>query len=330
MRRREFITLLGAAASLPWPVAARAQQPARMRRVGVLSNLPSDDPESTARNTAFLQALQELGWTDGRNVRIDIRWSAGDPERIRKYVAELLALVPDVILATGASITGPLQRATRTVPIVFVNVTDPVGAGLVDSLARPSGNATGFALFEYNTSGKWIELLKQIAPHVTRAAVLRDHASSTGLGQFAAIQSAATPLGVELRPVSVLDAREIERSITAFAQSSNGGLIVTSGAYAIVHRELILTLAARLRLPAVYAYRSLVTSGGLISYVPNPIEPYRRAAGYVDRILKGEKPDNLPVQAPVKFDLTINLNTAKTLGLEVPAMLLATADEVIE
>jgi putative ABC transport system substrate-binding protein len=329
MKRRDFISLLGGAAAA-WPLAARGQQGERMRRIGVINNLPGDDPEATARNAAFLQALQELGWTDGRDVRIDIRWGAGDPERIRKYVAELLALAPDVILATGASTVGPLQRATRTVPIVFVNVTDPVGAGLVESLARPGGNATGFALFEYSTSGKWVELLKQIAPGLTRAAVLRDHINPTGLGQFAAVQSAATPLGIELRPVGVRDAGEIERSITAFAQSPNGGLIVTSGAFAIVHRELILALAARHRLPAVYAYRSLVTNGGLVSYVPNPVDPYRRAAGYVDRILKGEKPADLPVQAPTKYELVINLKTAKALGLEVPPMLLATADEVIE
>jgi putative tryptophan/tyrosine transport system substrate-binding protein len=322
MKRREFIALLGGATAT-WPHAARAQQRERMRRIGVLSTLPADDPEATARTAAFLQTLQELGWTDGRNVRIDIRWGAGDPERIRKYVAELVALKPDVILATGASTVGPLQRATRTVPIVFVQVTDPVGAGLVESLARPGGNATGFALFEYSTSGKWLELLNQIAPRVTRAAVLRDQTSQTGLGQFAAIQSAAPPLGIELRPVGVRDAGEIERT-------SNGGLIATTGAYALVHRELILALAGRHMLPAVYPYRSLVTDGGLISYAPDTIDPYRRAAGYVDRILKGEKPADLPVQAPTKYQLVINLKTAKALGLEVPPTLLARADEVIE
>jgi ABC-type uncharacterized transport system substrate-binding protein len=329
MKRREFIALLGGATAT-WPHAARAQQRERMRRIGVLSTLPADDPEATARTAAFLQTLQELGWTDGRNVRIDIRWGAGDPERIRKYVAELVALKPDVILATGASTVGPLQRATRTVPIVFVQVTDPVGAGLVESLARPGGNATGFALFEYSTSGKWLELLNQIAPRVTRAAVLRDQTSQTGLGQFAAIQSAAPPLGIELRPVGVRDAGEIERGITALAQTSNGGLIATTGAYALVHRELILALAGRHMLPAVYPYRSLVTDGGLISYAPDTIDPYRRAAGYVDRILKGEKPADLPVQAPTKYQLVINLKTAKALGLEVPPTLLARADEVIE
>jgi putative tryptophan/tyrosine transport system substrate-binding protein len=327
--RREFITLLGSAAAA-WPLAARAQQGERMRRIGVLSTLPADDPEATARTAAFLQTLQELGWTDGRNVQIDIRWGAGDAERIRKYVAELVALKPDVVLATGASSVGPLQGATRTVPIVFVQVTDPVGAGLVESLARPGGNATGFALFEYSTSGKWLELLKQIAPRVTRPAVLRDQTSQTGLGQFAAIQSAASPLGIELRPVGVRDAGEIERGITALAQSANHGLIATTGAYVLLHRELILALAARHRLPAIYPYRSLVTNGGLISYAPDSIDPYRRAAGYVDRILKGEKPADLPVQQPTKYELVINLKTAKALGLEVPPTLLARADEVIE
>src|SRR5262245_20616789 len=329
MRRREFITLLGGAAA-SWPLAARTQQVEQMRRVGVISTLPADDPEGTARTTAFLQTLQELGWTDGRNLRIDIRWGAGDPERIRKYVAELLALKPDVVLATGASTMGPLQRATRTVPIVFVQVTDPVGAGLVESLARPGGNATGFALFEYSLSAKWLELLRQIAPGLTHVAVLREQTSQTGLGQFAAIQSAAAPLGILLRPVGVRDADELERGVGATAQSPNGGLIATTGAYTLVHRELILALAARHRLPATYPYRSLVAAGGLISYAPDTIDPYRRAAGYVDRILKGEKPADLPVQAPVKFELTINLKTAKALGLTVPPTLLATADEVIE
>ena len=329
MRRREFITLLGGAAAA-WPLAARAQQLEGMRRIGVLSTLPADDPEGTARTAAFLQTLQELGWTDGRNVRFDIRWGAGDSERIRTYVAELVALKPDVILATGASSVGPLQRTTRTVPLVFVQVTDPVGAGLVESLARPGGNATGFALFEYSTSGKWLELLKEIAPGVTRVAVLRDQASQTGLGQFAAIQSAASPLGIDLRPIGVRDAGEIERGIATLTQSANGGLIATTGAYTLVHRELILALAARHRLPAVYPYRSLVRDGGLISYGPDTIDPYRRAASYVDRILKGEKPADLPVQAPVKFDLVINLRTAKALGLDVPPVLLARADEVIE
>jgi len=328
LKRREFIALLGGAAA--WPVAVRAQQADVVRRIGVLSTLPADDPEGTARTTAFLQALDGLGWSDGRNLRVDIRWGAGDAERIRKYVAELIAFKPDVILATGVSTVAPLQRATRTVAIVFVQVTDPVGAGLVESLARPGGNATGFALFEYSTSGKWLELLKEIAPRLTRVAVLREQASQTGLGQFAAIQSSAQPLGIDLRPVSVRDAGEIERGITALGQSGNGGLILTTGAYAILHRELILKLAARQRLPAIYPYRSLVTDGGLVSYVPDSIDPYRRAASYVDRILRGDKPTNLPVQAPTKYELVINLKTAKALGLDVPATLLARADEVIE
>ena len=332
MKRREFITLLCGAAFTPLApsFAARAQQAEGVRRVGVLSTLPADDPEGTARTIAFVQVLKELGWSDGRNLRIDVRWGAGDAERIRKYVAELIALSPDVILATGASSVGPLQQATRTIAVVFVQVTDPVGAGLVESLARPGGNATGFALFEYSTSGKWLELIKEIAPRVTRVAVLRDQASQTGLGQFAAIQSSAPPLGIELRPVGVRSAEEIERGITALTQSPNSGLIVTTGAYALVHRELILKLAARHRLPAIYPYRSLVTDGGLISYTPDSIDPYRRAAGYVDRILRGEKPADLPVQQPTKYSLVINLKTAKALGLNVPPTLLARADEVIE
>ena len=330
MRRRNFITLLGGAAA-GWPLVARAQQGERVRRIGVLSTIPADDPEAAARSAAFLQTLQELGWTDGRNVRIDTRSSApSDIERIRKYAGELVVLAPDVILTNGIGGVRVLQQATRTVPIVFVNVTDPVGAGLVESLAHPGGNATGFTLFEYSTSGKWLELLKQIAPHVTRAAVLRDHTSPSGLGQFAAIQSAAPPLGVELNPIGVRNAAEIERGITALTRSPNGGLIVTVGTFAFVHREPIITLAARHRLPAVYGYRSLVTGGGLISYGTDTINSYRRAATYVDRILKGEKPADLPVQAPTKYDLVINLKTAKALGIEVPASVLARADEVIE
>ena len=327
--RREFITLLGGAAAA-WPLAARAQQGERMRRIGVLSSLAADDPEAAARNAAFLQTLQELGWTDGRNVRIDYRWSAGNAERIRKHAGELLALAPNVVLANGTTAVVLLQQATRSVPIVFVQLTDPVGAGIVESLAQPGGNATGFTLFEYSTSGKWLELLKQIAPGVTRAAVVRDPTIATGPGQFAAIQSVAPSLGVELRPVDIRDAGEIERAITAFARGPNGGLIVSSGGFVFVHRELIIALAARHRLPAVYPYRSLVTSGGLISYGTDSIDSYRRAAGYVDRILKGEKPADLPVQAPTKYELVINLKTAKSLGLEVPATLLARADEVIE
>jgi ABC-type uncharacterized transport system substrate-binding protein len=334
MKRRQFITLLGGAAAA-WPLAARAQQRERMRRIGVLTALPSDDPEGMARIGAFLQELQQLGWTDGRNVRIDYRWGADDTERIRaerirKYVAELVELAPDVVLVNGASSLRPLQEATRTVPIVFVQVTDPVGGGYIDSLARPGGNTTGFTLFEYSTSGKWMELLKEIAPGVTRVAVLRDQSIGSGTGQFGVIQAVAPSLGVELRPLGVRDAGEIERGVSAFARGGNGGLIVTSGAFAFIHRKLIITLAARYRLPAVYPYRSSVTGGGLISYGSDSIDAYRRAASYVDRILRGEKPADLPVQAPTKFEMVINLKTAKALGLEIPPSLLARADEVIE
>jgi putative ABC transport system substrate-binding protein len=329
MRRREFITVLGGAAAA-WPLYARAQQGDRMRRIGVLMSLTAEDPEGQVRLTAFLQGLQQLGWTDGRNVRIDTRWGAGDADRSRRYAAELIALAPDVILASGTSTMGPLLRATRTVPIVFTQVTDPVGAGFVDSLARPGGNATGFTLSEYGISGKWLELLKEIAPRVTRVAVLRDPDMAAGSGQLGAIQSVAPSFGVELSPVNVRDAPEIERAVAAFARSSNGGLIVSASGLAIVHRDLIITLAARHRLPAVYFARYFVTDGGLISYGSDNIDPHRRAAGYVDRILKGEKPADLPVQAPVKYELVINLKTAKALGIEVPPMLLARADEVIE
>jgi putative tryptophan/tyrosine transport system substrate-binding protein len=328
MRRRDFITLLGTAVA--WPVAARAQQREQMRRIGVLMNLGSDDAEGQARNAAFLQGLQELGWTVGRNVRIEYRWGAGDAELFRRHGLELVALAPDVILAGGGAVVPSLLQATRTIPIVFTLTPDPVGAGFVESLARPGGNATGFTIFEYGISGKWLELLKEIAPHVTRAAVIRDPAIAAGLGLWGAIQSVAPSLGVELRPLGVRDAGEIERVVTAFARSSNGGLIVTGSSLATVHRELITTLAARYRLPAVYPQRSFVTVGGLISYGPDSIDPYRQAAGYVDRILRGEKPADLPVQAPTKYELVINLKTAKALGLEVPPMLLARADEVIE
>jgi putative ABC transport system substrate-binding protein len=328
MRRRDFITLLGTAVARP--VAARAQQREQMRRIGVLMNLGSDDAEGQARNAAFLQGLQELGWTVGRNVRIEYRWGAGDAELFRRYASELVALAPDVILAGGGAVVPSLLQATRTVPIVFTGTPDPVGAGFVESLARPGGNATGFTIYEYGISGKWLELLKEIAPHVTRAAVIRDPAIAAGLGQWGAIQSVAPSLGVELRPLGVRDAGEIERAITAFAHSPNGGLIVTGSALAVVHRELITTLAARYRLPAVYTLPLMANAGGLISYGPDSIDPYRRAAGYVDRILKGEKPADLPVQAPTKLKLVINLKTAKTLGLEVPSTLLARADEVIE
>jgi ABC-type uncharacterized transport system substrate-binding protein len=327
--RREFITLVGGAAAA-WPIAARAQQGERMRRIGVLMSLTADDPEGQVRLTAFLQGLQQLGWTDGRNVRIDTRWGAGDADRSRGYAAELVALAPDVILASGTSTMGPLLRATRTVPIVFTQVTDPVGAGFVDSLARPGGNATGFTLSEYGISGKWLELLKETAPRVTRVAVLRDPDMAAGSGQLGAIQSVAPSFGVELSPVNVRDAPEIERAVAAFARGSNGGLIVSASGLAIVHRDLIITLAARHRLPAVYFARYFVTGGGLISYGSDNIDPHRRAAGYVDRILKGEKPADLPVQAPTKYELVINLKTAKALGLEVPPSLLARADGVIE
>ena len=329
MRRREFISLLGGAAAA-WPLAARAQQPERMRRIGVLMSVAADDPEGQARIGAFLQALQQLGWTDGRNVRIDTRWAAGNADDVRKYAAEFAALVPDVILGPGSFTVGPLLRATRSVPIVFVHVPDPVGAGFVDSLARPGGNATGFTQFEYSTSGKWLELLKEIAPGVTRAAIIRDPDITAGIGQFSAIQAVATSLGVEVNPVSVRDDGEIERVIIAFARGANGGLIVTGSALAQVHRKLIIALAARHKLPAVYFERFFVTNGGLISYGPNLRDQYRRAAGYVDRILKGEKPADLPVQASTKYELVINLKTAKALGLDIPPSVLARADELIE
>ena len=327
MRRREFITLIGSVAT-GWLLAARAQQPDRVRRVGVLMNLAVGDPEGEARIAAFVQALQRLGWSDGRNLRIDHRWAAGDAGRFKGYAEELLALAPDVILAAATPSVQALQRATRTVPIVFAIVADPVGAGFVDSLARPGGNATGFTPFEYGISGKWLELLKEIAPRVTRVAVLRD--LTIGLGQLGAIQSVAPSLGVQVSPVGVRDASEIERSIATFGHGPNGGLIVLGAPLAIIQRDLITTLAARHQLPAVYPVRLFVVAGGLVSYGPDSIDPYRRVAGYVDRILKGEKPADLPVQNPTKFELVINLKTAKALGLDVPPTLLARADEVIE
>jgi len=328
--RRKFIAALGGTA-LVWPLAARAQQADRMRRVGVLWNLAADDPEGQARQRAFLQGLQELGWTEGRNVRIDYRWHADDADRYRTYAAELVALAPDVILASSSASTAALQQATRTVPIVFAIVVDPVGAGYVASLARPGGNVTGFTLFEYSLSGKWLELLKEIAPNLMRIAILRDPAIASGIGQFAVIQAMAPPsFGVELSPIDVRDAGEIERDVAAFARESNGGLIVTASTGAVARRELIIMLAARHRLPAVYFFRYYVTSGGLISYGPDPTDPFRRAAGYVDRILKGEKAADLPVQAPTKYELAINLKTAKALGLTVPPSLLSRADDVIE
>ena len=328
MRRREFLGVLGSAAAT-WPLAARAQQPERVRRIGSLTGI-ADDSMTQARLATFLETLQQLGWTEGQNVQVDRRWGGGDADRIRKYAAELATLNPDVILATGAPATQQLLRATRTVPIVFVLVPDPVGSGFVESLSRPGGNATGFMTFEYGLSGKWLELLKEIAPGVTRAAVLRDPALPAGIGSFAIIQSVAQSVGVDVSPISVRDAAEIERAISAFARSSNGGLIVTASALARVHINLIITLAARHKLPAVYWDRPSVASGGLISYGANDIDPFRRAAGYVDRILKGENPADLPVQAPTKYELVINLKTAKALGLDVPPSLLACANEVIE
>ena len=331
MKRREFIAMLGGAAAVAFgPFSARAQQPEQMRRIGVLMTLAADDPEGQARLRAFVQGLQELGWTDGRNVRIDYRWPAGDAERIRSYAAELVALAPDVILAGGGAAVPSLLQATRTVPIVFTQTPDPVGAGFVNSLARPGGNVTGFTLFEYGISAKWLELLKEIAPRVTRAAVIRDAAIASGTGQWGALQSVAPSFGIELSPVNMLDAGEIERAVAAFARSPNGGVILTGSTLALIHRELIVTLAARHKLPAVYYDRHFVSGGGLISYGPNSIDPHRRAASYVDRILKGEKPADLPVQAPTKYELAINLKAAKALGLEVPPSLLARADEVIE
>jgi len=329
MKRREFITLLGGAAAA-WPLAARAQQRERMRRIGLLLNLGSDDQEGQTRNAAFLQALQELGWTVGRNIRIDYRWGAGNAKLYRKHAADLVALAPDIILTNGTSTIGPVLQTTRTVPIVFVNVTDPVAGGFVESLARPGGNATGFASAEYGMAGKWLELLKQIAPHVKHAAVIRNPRVASGSGQFGAIQAVAPFLGMETNPIDARDAGDIERGITSLAGSSNAGLIVTANGATLVHRDLIIRLAAKFKLPAVYWQRVFATSGGLMSYGDDANDQYRRAADYVDRILKGEKPADLPVQAPTKFELVVNLKTAKALGLTIPDTLLATADEVIE
>jgi putative tryptophan/tyrosine transport system substrate-binding protein len=328
MRRREFISLLCAAAS--WPRAAPAQQGEPLRRIGVLMNRAADDPSGQSAVAAFRQALQQLSWVEGRNVRIDIRWGENNADLVRKYAAELVALAPDVILAVGTLGTMTLQGITRSLPTVFVNVTDPVGAGLVNTLPQPGGNVTGFMLFEYSSSGKWLELLKQIAPSLTRAAVLRDPVNPAGLAQFSAIQAIARSLGVEVSPVGVRDSSEIERAIATFAASPDGGLIVTGSALTSAHRDLIITLAARYKLPAVYADRLGIIGGGLLSYGPDRIDIFQRAAGYVDRILKGEKPADLPVQAPTKYELVINLKTAKALGLTVSPTLLARADEVIE
>jgi len=329
MRRRDFIALLGGAMASE-PLAAHGQPAERVRRIGVLMTTTADDPESKARLAAFLQGLQQLGWSEGRNVEIIARWPAGRAEDLRKYADELATLAPDVILANGSVAVGPLLQATRVVPIVFVYVPDPVGAGFVESLARPGGNATGFTPFEYSTAGKWLELLKEIAPAIKRTAVLRDPSISTGLGQFAAIQAVAPSLGVEVVAVSVREAGEIERAITTFAGSPNGGLILTGSALAVIHKNLIVALAARHKLPMACFERQFVTAGGLVSYGPSIVDQYRDAAGYVDRILKCEKPAVLPVQASTKYELVINLKTAKAIGLAVPPGLLARADEVIE
>jgi putative tryptophan/tyrosine transport system substrate-binding protein len=327
MRRREFIAGIGSAAA--WPVVARAQQAERVRHIGVLSTFGPDDPEAQNRNTVFEQTLEQLGWTVGRDLKIETRQVGGDLDRLRRYAVELVALTPDVIVSIGSLSVAPLQQATRSIPIVFLSVADPVGAGFVQSMGYPGGNITGFSNFEYSMSGKWAELLKQIAPNVTRALVFRDPTSAAGIGQFAAIRSVAQSLGVELTPVNVRDNDEIEANVAAFARSGNGGVIVTAGGTA-ARREMIISLVARHKLPSVYPYRYYVADGGLISYGPNTLDPYRRAAGYVDRILKGEKPADLPVQAPTKYELVINLKTAKSLGLDVPHSLLTRADEVIE
>ena len=328
MKRREFISLIGGMV-VAWPLAPRAQQRERVRRIGVLMPTDADNPDNQARLAAFLQGLQQFGWTVGRNLRIDLRWAAGEVERNRQYAAELLALAPEVIVAVGSGVPA-LKQATRTVPIVFTIVADPVGLGFVDNLARPGGNITGFLAFEYGLSGKWLELLKQVATGVTRAAVVRDPAIATGAGQFAAVASVGPALGVDIVPVNVGDPGELEAALAAFARSPNGGLVVTGSAFAVMRRDLIIRLAAQHRLPAIYYERLFVVAGGLISYGPDTVDQFRRAAGYVDRILKGEKPADLPVQAPTKYELVINLKTAKALGLDIPATVLARADEVIE
>ena len=326
--RREVVTLLSGAAA--WPLTASAQQRDKMRRIGVLMNLAAEDAEGQGRLAAFLQGLQEAGWSVGLNMRVDLRWGAGDPEYYRRYAAELVALAPDVILGAGAIVALTLQRATPTIPIVFANTSDPVGSGLVASLARPGSNITGFTNFEFSMAGKWLELLREIAPGITRAAVLRDASNLSGAGEFGAVQAVAPSFGVELRPVDIRDQGQIEGDIAAFATDTKGALIVTQNAPAILHRKLIIALATRHRLPAIYPYASFVSDGGLISYGPDSMDGYRRAAGYVDRILKGEKPADLPVQAPVKYAVAINLKTAHALGLTVPSSLLARVDEVIE
>ena len=329
MRRRDFLSVVGSAAAA-WPLAARAQQSSRMRRIGALMNLAADDPLAQIEVAGFVGGLKERGWTLGSNLQIEYRWGAGDANLYRKYAAELVALAPDAILAIGGTAVAALQAATRTVPIVFAKATDPVSRGLVASLARPGGNTTGFVQYEFATAGKWLELLKQIVPNVKRAAVIRDVSETSGIGQMAAIQAVAPSFGIEVSPIDARDAGEIERAITEFARSSDGGLIVTESGKSIVHRKLIITLAAKHRLPAVYPYRYFVTDGGLISYGPDELDAFRLAADYVDRILRGEKPADLPVQAPTKYELVINLKTAKALGLAIPQSLLATASDVIE
>jgi ABC-type uncharacterized transport system substrate-binding protein len=327
MTRREFITLLGGATA--WPLTASAQQPERIRRIGMLMPY-ADDLQARTRNAAFLQGLAQLGWIVGRNVQIDYRWGAGDLDDTRKYAAELIALAPDVIFTTGSAGVGPVRQATRTVPIVFAIVPDPVGAGVVESLARPGGNVTGFMAYEYGIGAKWLEVLKEIAPNVTRAGIVRDPTIPAGIGQWGAIQSVSPSFAIEVSPINMDDVGEIERAVTAFARRPNGGLIVTGSALAVVRRDLIIGLAARHRLPATYYDRYFAIAGGLISYGPDIVDQYRRAASYVDRILKGEKPADLPVQAPVKYELVINLKTARALGFEIPTSVLARADEVIE
>jgi putative tryptophan/tyrosine transport system substrate-binding protein len=329
MKRRDFITLLGGTAAA-WPTVARGQQRERVRHVGVLMHTTSDEPDAQARIAGFHQGMQAAGWEVGRNLRIDMRWSAGDLARLRQNAAELVALGPDVILAGTGPTAATLLQATRSVPIVFAQTVDPVGSGVINSMSRPGGNITGFTQFDYDLSGKWLELLKEVAPQVKRVGVFRDLGTSAGAGQWAVIQAFSRAAGVELSPLDPRSPADIERGITAFARSPNGGLIVTASAIALIHRELILSLADRHRLPAVYAYRSFVTAGGLVSYGADLVGLYRLAAGYVDRILKGEKPADLPVQAPTRYELVINLKTAKALGLDVPPTLLARADEVIE
>jgi putative ABC transport system substrate-binding protein len=329
MRRRAFITLLGGAAAT-WPLAARAQQPERMRRIGILMNRAPDSPEGQDRLAAFHQGLQELGWGVGRNVRMETRWTEDNADQTVKHAAGLVALAPDIVLASGTLAVTALQHISRALPIVFASVADPVGAGIVDSLAHPGGNATGFMIYEYNLGAKWMELLKEIAPRVTRVAIIRNAANPAGVAQFATLQNAAQSLGVQASPINVRDAREIERSVEAFARSPNGGLVVTQSASATVYRDVIIAAAARHKLPAVYALRYDATGGGLISYGPDIVDQFRQAAAYVDRVLKGAKPDELPVQNPTNYELVINLKTAKALGLTIPESFLLRTNEVIE